>query len=115
MQGFVRQSPDFLCTKELKMYRNINDGQFSIYDFILPFGGHLKEDNRWVQLRNMIDWQMIDEEYSRHFRNKAAGQEAYPSSVAFGSLYIQRRLGMTDRELIDQTSENPYMQYFIGY
>ena len=97
------------------MYRNINDGQFSIYDFILPFGGHLKEDNRWVQLRNMIDWQIIDEEYRRHFRNKAAGQEAYPSSVAFGSLYIQRRLGLTDRELIDQISENPYMQYFIGY
>ena len=115
MQGFVRQSPNFLCTKEPKMYRNINDGQFSIYDFILPFGGHLKEDNRWVQLRNMIDWQIIDEEYSRHFRNKAAGQEAYPSSVAFGSLYIQRRLGLTDRELIDQISENPYMQYFIGY
>jgi len=97
------------------MYRNINDGQFSIYDFILPFGGHLKEDNRWVQLRKMIDWQMIDEEYSWHFRNKTAGQEAYPSSVAFGSLYIQRRLGLTDRELIDQISENPYMQYFIGY
>jgi hypothetical protein len=46
MQGFVRQGLDFLCTKELKMYRNINDGQFSIYDFILPSGGHLKEDNR---------------------------------------------------------------------
>ena len=51
MQGFVRQVLDFLCIKEPKMYRNINDGQFSIYDFILPFGGHLKEDNRWVQLR----------------------------------------------------------------
>lgn len=115
MQGFVRQGLDFLCIKEPEMYRNINDGQFSIYDFILPFGGHLKEDNRWVQLRKMIDWQMIDEEYSRHFKNKCAGQEAYPSSVAFGSLYIQRRLGLTDRELIDQISENPYMQYFIGY
>jgi len=41
--------------------------QLSIYDFILPFGGHLKEDNRWVQLLNMIVWQVIDEEYSRHF------------------------------------------------
>ena len=42
------------------MYRNINDGQFSIYDFILPFGGHLKEDNRWVQLHNIIDLKIID-------------------------------------------------------
>ena len=31
MQGFVRQSPNFLWTKEPKMYRNINDGQFGIF------------------------------------------------------------------------------------
>ena len=36
------------------MYRNANNGQSSIYDFILPFGGHLNEDNRWVKLRSMI-------------------------------------------------------------
>ncbi len=94
------------------MYRNVNDGQFSIYVFS-SLRRHLKEDNRWVRLHNMIDWQMIDEEYSRHFKNKAAGQEAYPSSVAFGSLYIQQRLGLTDRELIDRISKNPYMQFFI--
>ena len=63
----------------------------------------------------MIDWQMIDEGYSRHFKNKAAGQEAYLYTVAFGSLYIQLRLGLTDRELIDQISGNPCMQYFISY
>ena len=97
------------------MYRNTNDGQTSIYDFILPFGGHLKEDNRWVKLRELIDWEIVDQEYRRNFRNKVTGQEAYPSSVAFGSLYIQRRLDLTDRELVEQIAENPYMQYFIGY
>lgn len=97
------------------MYRITNKNQSDIYDFILPFGGHLKEDNRWVKLRGMIDWDMIDEEYSRNFKNKTAGQEAYSSQVAFGSLYIQRWLGFTDRELVEQIAENPYMQYFIGY
>ncbi len=52
------------------MYRNTNDGQTSIYDFILPFGGHLKEDNRWVKLRELIDWEIVDEEYRRNFKNK---------------------------------------------
>ena len=66
------------------MYRITNKNQSDIYDFILPFGGHLKEDNRWVKLRGMIDWDMIDEEYSRNFKNKTAGQEAYSSQVAFG-------------------------------
>ena len=97
------------------MYRNTNDGQTSIYDFILPFGGHLKEDNRWVQLRKHTNWDIVDEEYQRNFKNKVTGQEAYPSSVAFGSLYIQHRLNLTDCELVEQIAENPYMQYFIGY
>ena len=26
------------------MYRKSNDGQFSVYDFVFPFEGHLKED-----------------------------------------------------------------------
>ncbi len=97
------------------MYRNINDAQTSIYDFILPFGGHLKEDNRWVKLRKTINWEIVDEEYRWNFRNKMTGQKVYNSSVAFGSLYIQRMLGLTDRELVEQIAENPYMQYFLGY
>lgn len=63
----------------------------------------------------MIDWEMIDKEYREHCNNKITGQEAYSSDVAFGSLYIQRRLGFTDRELVEQIAEKPYLQYFIGY
>lgn len=97
------------------MYRKKHTNQLSIYDFILPFGGHLKEDNRWVLLRKHIDWDAIEEEYIKNFDNKDSGQDAYPSDLAFGSLYIQRRLGFTDRELVEQIAENPYMQYFLGF
>ena len=114
MQGFSIPEVNYPASEEPDMYRK-NNGQATIFDFILPFGGHLKEDNRWVQLHKMIDWEIVDEEYRRNFKNKVTGQEAYPSSVAFGSVYIQRRLGLTDRELVDQIAENPYMQYFIGY
>lgn len=115
MQSFSIPDINYPASKEPNMYRNINDGQTSIYDFILPFGGHLKEDNRWVKLRETINWKIVDEEYSRNFKNKMTGQKAYDSSVAFGSLYIQRMLGLTDRELVEQIAENPYMQYFLGY
>lgn len=97
------------------MYRNRHNNQTTIYDFILPFGGHLKKDNRWVVLREQIDWNVIEEEYSRNFENKDSGQDAYSSDLAFGSLYIQRNLGFTDRELLNQIAENPYMQYFLGF
>ena len=73
------------------MYRNLNNDQLDIYDFILPFGGHLKEDNRWVKLRKMINWEMVREIYGSIFENKDAGREAYPGDVTFGALYIQSK------------------------
>lgn len=80
-----------------------------------PIRGHLDKNNRWVVLRNAIDWKFIDEIYQKNFENHETGNEALPSDLAFGSLYIQRKLSLTDRELVGQISENPYMQYFIGF
>lgn len=97
------------------MYRRRNKNQLSIYDFILPFNGHLNKNNRWVKLREAIDWGAIEEEYIQNFENLDSGEEALDSDLAFGSLYIQRKLRLTDRELVQQLSENPYMQFFIGF
>ena len=97
------------------MYRKPDYSQLNIYGFVLPFGGHLDKNNRWVILRNAIDWKIIDEIYQENFKNHETGNEALPSGLAFGSLYIQRKLSLTDRELVEQISENPYMQYFIGF
>ena len=97
------------------MYQKPNYDQTDIYDFILPFGGHLDENNRWVILRRSINWKIIHEVYEKNFDNKDTGNVALSAEIAFGSLYIQRKLSLTDRELVDQISENPYMQYFIGF
>lgn len=34
--------------------------------------------------------------------------------MALGSLIIQNRFQYPDRELVEQITENPYLQYFIG-
>ena len=34
--------------------------------------------------------------------------------MALGSLIIKERLGISDRETVEQIKENPYLQYFIG-
>lgn len=95
------------------MYQKSDYGQTDIYDFILKFGGHLDENNRWMLLRKSIDWKVIHEVYEKNFDNKETGNPALLAEIAFGALYIQRKL--SDRELVEQISENPYMQYFIGY
>jgi hypothetical protein len=34
--------------------------------------------------------------------------------MAFGPLFIQQRLGVTDRETVELITESPYLQFFIG-
>jgi transposase, IS5 family len=42
------------------------------------------------------------------------GAPALPFRVALGSLIIKEKLGISDRETVEQIKENPYLQYFIG-
>jgi hypothetical protein len=35
------------------------DNQFTIDDLMLPFGGHLLADNRWVIKAKMLPWDVI--------------------------------------------------------
>lgn len=39
---------------------------------------------------------------------------AKPLRMALGALIIQTRFQYSDRELVQQITENPYLQYFIG-
>jgi len=38
------------------MYRRRNNGQISIAEFHLPFGGTLDPSNRWVKLEELMPW-----------------------------------------------------------
>lgn len=42
------------------------------------------------------------------------GQKPVSVRVALGALYIQERQQLDDRETVQQITENPYYQYFIG-
>lgn len=94
------------------MYRKPSP-QFTIDDFILPFSGKLSTENRWVQLAKLIPWDEFEEDYAFMFPSDR-GNVAKPVRMALGSLIIQVRCGYTDRELVQQITENPYLQLFIG-
>ena len=94
------------------MYRKPSP-QMTIDDFILPFSGSLSAENRWAQLAKIIPWDEIEKEYAFMFPSDR-GNVAKPVRMALGSLIIQARCGYTDRELVQQITENPYLQYFIG-
>ena len=37
-----------------------------------------------------------------------------PFRIALGALIIKEKLGISDRETIEQIREKPYLQYFLG-
>ncbi len=96
------------------MYRKPQVNQLAFEDFVLPFGGKLRRDNRWVMLAKQIPWAVVDTAYAQQFSKEDLGSPAKSSRLALGALILQERLGVTDRELVEQIAENPYLQYFLG-
>jgi hypothetical protein len=80
----------------------------------VPFGGTLDPDNRWMLLAELIPWQEREEAYVPQF-SANVGDPAKPVRLAFGSLYIKQRLGLTDEETVLKVQENPYMQFIFGF
>lgn len=95
------------------MYRTPDKSQPSLLDFIQPLGLRMNPDNRWVQLADKVPWDIFEEKYAALFPG-GTGNVAKPLRLALGSLIIQNRFQYSDRELVEQLSENPYLQYFIG-
>lgn len=94
------------------MFRKL-EKQLYIEEFVLPFAGKLRADNRWVKLAKIIPWDTIEDRYAKHFTSNR-GQVAKPVRMALGVLLIQEKCGYSDRETVEQITENPYLQYFIG-
>ena len=95
------------------MYRKTQRAQISFEDFVLPFSGQLSRDNRWVKLAELMPWDEIEEKYASLFTSKT-GNVAKPARMAIGSLIIKEKQNYTDQETVEQITENPYLQYFIG-
>ena len=95
------------------MYKKPDKSQPSFLDFNQPLGLQMNPDNRWVKLADRVPWDIFEEKYATLFPG-GTGNVAKPLRLALGSLIIQNKFQYSDRELVEQLSENPYLQYFIG-
>lgn len=96
------------------MIRETNEKQLTLAEFDRPFLSELNEDNRWVKLADAIPWQALSEPYLENFANSTLGRPAKPARLVIGAVTIKHKLVLSDRETVDQISENPYLQYFVG-
>lgn len=95
------------------MYQNDSE-QADFTDFYLPFGGKLNASNRWVKLASIVPWREVEKCYQQNFEGTGMGAPAKSGRIAFGALVIKERLGITDEETVEQITENPYLQCFLG-
>ncbi|BCL34370.1 hypothetical protein NSMS1_12130 [Nostoc sp. MS1] len=94
------------------MYRRAQKQEKAAENFELPFGGKLASDNRWVIMANMIPWSKFEAEYAEIFSARM-GAPAKTFRMALGALIIKEKLGISDRETVEQIRENPYLQYIF--
>ena len=99
--------------KECSMYIKDRFNQLGLADFNQPIGLKMNPENRWIKKAATIPWFAIEDRYAQLFPSKT-GMPAKPLRVALGSLIIQKQYDYSDRELVEQITENPYYQYFIG-
>jgi transposase, IS5 family len=96
------------------MYRKDEQKIILAENFELSLEGKLAANNRWVILSELIPWTEFEEEYAKKFSVEEIGAPAKPFRMALGALIIKERLGVSDRETVEQIRENPYLQYFLG-
>ena len=73
----------------------------------------LDSENEWIRVSNWLPWRAWEAQYEILFPSKT-GNVAKPCRMVLGALILQIRMGFKDRELVEQITQNPYYQYFIG-
>ena len=95
------------------MYKVTDQSQATFLSFNQPIGFKMNPQNRWVKLAELVPWEQFEKRYALLFPSDI-GNVAKPLRMALGSLIIQTKYGLADKELVEQLTENPYYQYFIG-
>ena len=94
-----------LHLQERHMYKFERYRQLGLADFNQPVGLKMNLENRWVKKAATIPWDAIENKYANLFPSKT-GMPAKPLRMALGSLMIQKQYGYSDRELLEQITED---------
>ena len=86
--------------------------QVELFELSLPFNGKLYRENRWIKLSFLIDWRSFEYTYAKLF--SAIGRPALWARLVIGSMIIKHVKEVSDKEVVQEIIESPYLQFFIG-
>jgi len=95
------------------MYRKKDKKTQELFKDLMPWGGKLNENNRWLRLNELIPWEELETEYSKYF-SENRGRPGLDSQLVLGVICIKHMLKLSDEDAVEQVQENPYMQAFCG-
>ncbi len=95
------------------MIRYTSERQIPLEGFVLPFGGRLNSENRWVKLGERIPWDDLAQGYYKEM-SAGRGRPAKNARLVIGAVIIKHKMNLSDEETVLQIQENPYLQYFVG-
>jgi len=82
------------------MYRNHHNGQLSIEETHVPFGGTLNPENRWVLFFSLMPWEVLEATYAPQF-SPTSGAPAKSVRLPFGALFIKQQLCLSNEETVE--------------
>lgn len=85
----------------------------NLFSELLPFGGKLNPENRWMKLHDIIPWEELEEIYRKYFSD--LGRPGKDSQLVNGLMIVKHQKVISDEETVKDFLENPYIQYFCGY
>jgi len=66
-----------------------------------------------VRLAELIDWSVFEREFGGQFVS-TTGRPALPSRLVVGLLYLKHTFALSDEDVVERWTENPYWQHFCG-
>jgi len=103
----------FFFKTHAPLIRYTPQSQLSIQGFETPFDQQLDSSNRWVVLSEHIPWDKLANIYYHDMRSDF-GAPSLSARMVIGAVIIKHILNIDDREVVEQISENVYLQYFVG-
>ncbi len=88
--------------------------QTKITEFSNLYQLKLNENNRWIQLGSVLPWDKLVSLLSGKY-DFTKGSVGINPRVIIGALIVKHKLTLTDEETIEIISENPYIQFFLGF
>lgn len=83
----------------------------SLFKNLMPFGGELNQNNKWIKMSEIIPWSKMETAYNKYFKRLGKVKD---SRLILGLLTGKHYMKLSDRDIIDYFHENPYFQLFCG-